>query len=350
VDWTAVDWLDGVAMLRPDERGIYDTIINLIYAHGEPDGFIEISETELAARCYCHWRLLRRVLATLLARGKVAQDPRMSAAGWPQDLYRITVERCQDELTKAYKRVSKASHAAEERWNINQVVDARENVQEYAKGNGQAMPRAQTQPSTINHQPSKQARAPSARESELEEKFAKFWSQYPSRKPHQNHRKPAREKFETKIRGGADPDEIIRGVELFAEQCAAARTEPNFIPTAVVWLNRDGWKDAIETGEVEDDDEDSRWKRRWDAEQSQWRDRVQKFLEDENSWDVEEWGAKPGEKPIYLRTKTCDCPPKIIQEFGIVPRFHDDGLDDAAPPPKPDPPPPPEADEPDFGF
>jgi hypothetical protein len=97
IDWSPVDWLDGVATMPPDERGVYDTIINLTYASGDPDGCIEMSEHDLALRCCCHWRELRRILAALLTRGKVVQDGR-----------KIYPKRCADELHRAGRRIAQA--------------------------------------------------------------------------------------------------------------------------------------------------------------------------------------------------------------------------------------------------
>jgi hypothetical protein len=109
VDWYATDWLDGVAALPPDQRGIYDTIINLIYAHATEDGSIELTEHELAVRCCCHWRALKRLLWALETAGKiqVVRQP----CGDPAAVLRlvIRVKRCAEELQRARTRVAKAS-------------------------------------------------------------------------------------------------------------------------------------------------------------------------------------------------------------------------------------------------
>jgi hypothetical protein len=109
IDWYPVDWLDGVATMPPDQRGVYDTIINLIYAHASDDASIEMSEHELAMRCCCHWRELRRIVRALSDSHKVIV--RQSCDG-PAGLLRLscTVKRCAEELQKARTRVAQAQH------------------------------------------------------------------------------------------------------------------------------------------------------------------------------------------------------------------------------------------------
>jgi uncharacterized protein YdaU (DUF1376 family) len=333
VDFWPSDWLEGTTELSYEEEGCYIDICCLIYARG---GSVSRELVKARRKCRHHSRV-DVMIDTLLRLKKLQTDGEL-----------ITNHKCIEELTRAGLRIKQAENAASHRWKPNGL--------DHAAAFSPAMPVSNAitrarQPETINQQPIEQNQDGRGREtpavSLLEEKFEKFWSQYPSRKPHPNPKKGAFEKFKSKVGGknAADPDEIIQGVSLFAEQCGAAGTEPKFIPTAVVWLNRDGWKDAIEAGEVELDDEDSRWWRRKQAEDQQWRERMRKFLED-GSWDVEEWGTQPGAKT----RRTCGCPPEIIEEFGIVPRFHDDGLDEPATPPEPEPSPPPKPDEPEFGF
>ena len=46
--------------------------------------------------------------------------------------------------------------------------------------------------------------------------FEAFWKIYPSRYPHSNPKKPAREKFEKKVQNGTAVEDILRGTEGFA--------------------------------------------------------------------------------------------------------------------------------------
>ena len=80
-----------------------------------------------------------------------------------------------------------------------------------------------------------------ASDGEIGEWFETFWRAYPSRKPHENPKKPARLKFEAAVKRGADPAAIIRGVENFAVYAAAHIRKPEYIKTAEVWLNKECW-------------------------------------------------------------------------------------------------------------
>ena len=71
--------------------------------------------------------------------------------------------------------------------------------------------------------------------------FAKFWHKFPSRRPHSNPKKPAKQKFEAALKRGVPAEVIIRGAENFAVYVAREGTDPQFIPQAVTWLNQERW-------------------------------------------------------------------------------------------------------------
>ena len=81
--------------------------------------------------------------------------------------------------------------------------------------------------------------------------FETFWRYYPSRKPHDNPKKPARLKFEAAVKRGVDPTMIVRGAENFAVYAAAHISGPRFIRTAEVWLNKECWNDHQQPPEPE---------------------------------------------------------------------------------------------------
>jgi len=81
--------------------------------------------------------------------------------------------------------------------------------------------------------------------------FETFWRYYPSRKPHDNPKKPARLKFEAAVKRGVDPNMIVRGAENFAVYAAAHISGPRFIRTAEVWLNKECWNDHQQPPEPE---------------------------------------------------------------------------------------------------
>ena len=76
-----------------------------------------------------------------------------------------------------------------------------------------------------------------------ENQFEDFWRTYPSRKPHGNPKKPARQKFEAALRQGTSAADIIRGAKNFATYTVRQKTEPRFVPQAVTWLTQERWED-----------------------------------------------------------------------------------------------------------
>ena len=76
-----------------------------------------------------------------------------------------------------------------------------------------------------------------------ENQFENFWRAYPSRKPHGNPKKPARQKFEDALKQGTSAADIIRGAKNFATYTVRQKTEPRFVPQAVTWLNKEQWED-----------------------------------------------------------------------------------------------------------
>ncbi len=73
-----------------------------------------------------------------------------------------------------------------------------------------------------------------------------FWQAYPSRRPHENPKKPARQKFERALKRGISAADIIRGAENFAEHIRRDGTDPKFGPMAATWLNQERWADFQE--------------------------------------------------------------------------------------------------------
>ncbi len=79
--------------------------------------------------------------------------------------------------------------------------------------------------------------------------FDGFWRIYPSRRPHSNPKKPARQKFEAALKHGVPASDIIRGAENYAVYVEQETTDPRYIAQAVTWLNQERWADYQEPPE-----------------------------------------------------------------------------------------------------
>jgi hypothetical protein len=67
--------------------------------------------------------------------------------------------------------------------------------------------------------------------------FDRFWQAYPARKG--NPKQPAFVKFEAKVKGGADPEQIIDGARRYAD--AMRGEDSQFVAHAATWLNQERW-------------------------------------------------------------------------------------------------------------
>jgi hypothetical protein len=78
------------------------------------------------------------------------------------------------------------------------------------------------------------------------EAFDQFWDVYPRRQ----NKKPAFTRWQTAVKRGVNPKEIIEGAERYAEMVRAKGTEPQFIKNPDAWLNAGKWEDELpEVGE-----------------------------------------------------------------------------------------------------
>lgn len=73
--------------------------------------------------------------------------------------------------------------------------------------------------------------------------FEKFWSSYPSRKPHSNPRNSAESAFREAIKKGDNPEDIILGAKNYAAQVVQASIDPKFVSQARNWLRERRWED-----------------------------------------------------------------------------------------------------------
>ncbi len=89
----------------------------------------------------------------------------------------------------------------------------------------------------------RQASRECAVDEESAKPFESFWHTYPSRRPHSNPKKPARQKFDAAVKRGIDPAVIIRGAENYRAAFERNGTETRYIPHAVTWLRQEQWND-----------------------------------------------------------------------------------------------------------
>ena len=93
-------WMGGVVGLPPEERGIYDTVIELLYSRDlivpPPD-----DDRFWARVCCCDPRTWRRVRDNLLAKGKL----------YLEDGVRLMARRVREEFERARRRIEVSSES-----------------------------------------------------------------------------------------------------------------------------------------------------------------------------------------------------------------------------------------------
>ena len=119
----------------------------------------------------------------------------------------------------------------------------------------------------------------------VEEAFERLWLVYPRRPG--NPRKPAFEKFVTKVKAGADPEAIIAGAKAYA--ILVEGKDPQFTAQTVTWLNQERWTSET-TAQP--------------AAAPNWDERTDNFYIT-SDW-APAWGPKPSEPG-------CLVPPDIIE-------------------------------------
>jgi hypothetical protein len=76
-----------------------------------------------------------------------------------------------------------------------------------------------------------------------DETFVRFWKVYP-RRDGANPKAPALNKFNAKVKSGADPEAIIAGAERYAAECRTKSIAgTSYVAQAMTWLNQNRWQD-----------------------------------------------------------------------------------------------------------
>lgn len=87
------------------------------------------------------------------------------------------------------------------------------------------------------------SREDKSREDSIADAFERFWKAYPKRKGG-NPRHPARLKFFLAVKGGTDPEAIIRGVKQYAAELERnGKLGSEYVKQGQYWLNQRQWED-----------------------------------------------------------------------------------------------------------
>lgn len=212
------DWLAGTSGLTAAEKGVYITLICLMY---EAEAPIPRDEGRLARRCGAPVGRFRQALSALIDEGKIVEKD--------GGLWNLKVQQVVD--ARIEKR-NKARASADSRW-------SKKPKKNNGGGNANASA-AQCERNANQNQNQNQSQkdnTPQTPQGGSEpEGFAEFWKAYPRRVG----KGQARKAYAKAIKSN-DPSFLIAEAEKFAKRMRGQ--EQRYIPHPSTWLNGERWLD-----------------------------------------------------------------------------------------------------------
>lgn len=230
------DWLAGTSGLSAAERGVFITLVCLIY---EYEGPIPLDYTRLARRCGVPAGSFKRILAALIDQNKVYPTP----LGLTNDTCIRMLEERKNRVTKlqsgarktnairAKKNQQKQREA--ERYPLRSAVREPEPEPESISPCGDIVSEAKAK--TEHFEDKKTDQRPKARV----EDFQEFWDTYPHRGRKQNRAGSLR-KWTALVHSGIPPAEILAGAARYQSD---EKVQSGFARLPLTWLNQNGWED-----------------------------------------------------------------------------------------------------------
>lgn len=214
------DFLAGTSGLSPAERGVYITLLCLIYEH---DGPIQRDDARLARRCGSPKAAFVRTLDGLIAEGKITQD---------EDV--LSNRRAEKALMDRTNRTQNSTHAANQRWG----AQGQKMQQKQREVDAGAMPSQCVGDASQKPEPDTRKRDTNVSLVQSD-RFDEFWAAYPRKTV-----KSAARKAYAKAVKKARHDEIMFGLSRHLPALQAK--EQQFIPHPATWLNQERWSDEPE--------------------------------------------------------------------------------------------------------
>jgi uncharacterized protein YdaU (DUF1376 family) len=214
------DWLAGTIGLTDAERGIYITLICMMYE--SPDGWIKDDRTRLRHYCSSTNRYFSRMVDNLIEQGKlIAVDGR------------LTNQRVQEERSKAAQMHRKVKNAARARWSKKPIKSKPPPVQKDM--HSECMSDANQNQNHISHSlRSCDTRAKKPGTAPLDQdEFDAFWAICPNKVG-----KAAAAKAFKYARRRVDLDTLMAGWKRYIN-----KTDDRLWCNPATWLNQDRWTD-----------------------------------------------------------------------------------------------------------
>jgi uncharacterized protein YdaU (DUF1376 family) len=209
--------LQGMMVLSLEERGAYNTVLDLIYSN---DGSLVDDDRFIAGWLRVDTRVWRRIRKRLLGFQKIYLADGL-----------LRNSRADREVDEAIHRVTSARNAGR--------ISASKRNEKLNENKGVAPTPVERhiQPSTPTPTPIKKERVPNGTLEKAEDDlwFSEFWRHFPKKRAG-NRNKAWRASVQARRR--SDPGEILDGVLRYAKSDEVAR---GFAKGAAAWLNDDRW-------------------------------------------------------------------------------------------------------------
>lgn len=223
------DFLGGTSGLSPAERGVYITLLCLIY---EMDGAIERDDGRLSRRCGMPKASFTRILSALIDEGKITES-----GG------KLSNNRAEKAIVDRQIRSQNATHAVNSRW----AAQKKKTEQKQEPDDTHEIP-AQYVSDTSQSQ--SQNRVYIGR-------FQEFWDAYPHRGS-KKKRKDCEKKYRAAVARGVTEEAIILGVKKMRFDPEVQR---GYGRDPLSWLNQEGWTDEISPTSQDAEPKRNRWRK-----------------------------------------------------------------------------------------
>lgn len=224
VKFYASDWLAGTSGLTAAERGVYITIIALIY---ENDGAIAYDEKRLARRCGITKAAFVKAVNGLCDEGKLSLQNGQ-----------VSNRRAEKELSARDIRSQKASASAQERWRGHSA----KTVEKQRPENANASAKQCSEDAIQKPEPEDRDKSLSSARPRVE-RFEEFWGVYPHRNGTKQGKKVALAKYTSALKSGATEADIIAGAIRYQRD---RKVLDGYAQDPSTWLNQARWQDEVE--------------------------------------------------------------------------------------------------------
>lgn len=241
------DFLNGVSGLNAQERGVYITLLALMWEHGEP---ITSNPSYLARQCGTTVPAFKKCLQVLIDLGKIKEDE--------DGLWNA---RAREEIEKREAKSKAAASSARSKKSSqkekSKTVGHKSSFQQDEKFSGpkpaenKGLGEANATQTLSEQGAIRDTDKPPIVPQGDKDRFEEFWNAYPKRQG-ENPKHPAKLKF-IKLTPGEQQKAIVAAREYAIAQHRLGKIGSEYIAQAKTWLNQRRWEGVDEVEKQSED-------------------------------------------------------------------------------------------------